>query len=459
MEKRDNNIDRRSRQVQAGVRGRGPVIYWMDRDKRAADNWALLWAQQEAISRSTALQVIYYYDPTGSTIRHELFNLSGLAELHENLYRYNIDFVLVEADPADLVGTLANHLKAEDAHVLVTDFSPLRTKCRHIEELTKRITVPMYEVDSHNIVPAWVVTDKKEYAAYTIRPKINRLRDDYLTDFPDLKTHPSPPVAQGRPFDVDLLASRASISFGTKSHLPPGERAAQKAMKRALSSLHDYVAYRNDPNRNAQSGMSPYFHFGQLAPQRLAWNVQNSSLPEDVQEMYLEELIVRRELADNFCLFEPLYDRFEGFPEWARKSLDEHRSDKREYHYSFQQFDQAKTHESLWNTCQRDLVITGKLHGYLRMYWAKKILEWAPDPEAALDYTITLNDSYSLDGSDPNGYAGIAWAIGGVHDRAWAERKVFGKIRYMNEAGCRRKFNVDSYLEHVENRQNQWSVP
>jgi deoxyribodipyrimidine photo-lyase len=195
--------------------------------------------------------------------------------------------------------------------------------------------------------------------------------------------------------------------------------------------------------------MSPYLHFGQLSPQRFAWEVYNSDLPAEVRESFLEELIVRRELADNFCLYEASYDRFEGFPDWARKSLDEHRRDSREHQYSLEQFEQAKTHEPLWNACQQDLVNRGKLHGYLRMYWAKKILEWTPAPEEALEYAIKLNDTYSLDGSDPNGYCGVSWAIGGVHDRAWKERPVYGKIRYMNEAGCRRKFDVDYYLEKV----------
>ena len=170
----------------------------------------------------------------------------------------------------------------------------------------------------------------------------------------------------------------------------------------------------------------------------------HSKLSAETKENFLEELVVRRELADNFCLYESAYDRFDGFPDWARQTLNQHRSDKREYLYTLNEFERGKTHERLWNACQQDLIRSGKLHGYLRMYWAKKILEWTPDPETALDYAIILNDRYSLDGRDPNGYTGIAWSIGGVHDRAWRERPVFGKIRYMNEAGCRRKFDVDS---------------
>ena len=161
----------------------------------------------------------------------------------------------------------------------------------------------------------------------------------------------------------------------------------------------------------------------------------------------MEELIVRRELADNFCFYNPQYDSFAGFPTWAQKTLDEHRRDPREYLYTLAQFEQAQTHDDLWNAAQLEMVQTGKMHGYLRMYWAKKILEWTRSPEEALQIAIYLNDRYELDGRDPNGYTGIAWSLGGVHDRAWGERKVFGKIRYMSYNGCKSKFDVTAYIK------------
>lgn len=449
MLKRDNNRDRRSRSVHPGKRGNGPVVYWMSRDQRAADNWALLWAQQEAMSRNKGLQVLYCYNPLDClpSLRHALFALKGLAELQQTFISYNIDFILLEGDPVE---TIPSHLADCGGHLLATDFSPLRTKRHQLEQLSEQISTPIYEIDSHNIIPAWLISDKKEYGAYTIRPKINRLLPEYLTDFPELQPHPTGKITFDRSIDVSRLAGRARNQEVTElSWLRPGETAAQAAMLHTVKSLGDYVIDRNDPTKNAQSNMSPYLHFGQLSPQRLAWEVYNSELSLEVRESYLEELIVRRELADNFCYYEASYDRFEGFTDWAKKSLDQHRCDKREHRYSLEHFEQAKTHEPLWNGCQIDLVSRGKLHGYLRMYWAKKILEWTGSPEEALEYAIALNDTYSLDGSDPNGYNGVAWAIGGVHDRAWKERPVFGKIRYMNEAGCRRKFNVDYYLENV----------
>ncbi len=238
--------------------------------------------------------------------------------------------------------------------------------------------------------------------------------------------------------------------------LAAGETAAMAAAEEFVAKkLSHYGASRNNPCLDGQSGLSPYLHFGQLSAQRLAWQVNQAAVAAEDKEVFLEELIVRRELSDNFCLYEPSYDRLAGFPDWARTTLDIHRHDKREYVYSLEELAAGTTHESLWNACQHDLILSGKLHGYLRMYWAKKILEWTVNPETAMDYAIALNDRYSLDGRDPNGYAGIAWSIGGVHDRAWQERPVFGKIRYMNAAGCRRKFDVDGYISAVERK---WSL-
>ena len=205
---------------------------------------------------------------------------------------------------------------------------------------------------------------------------------------------------------------------------------------------------RNDPTREGQSDLSPYLHFGQIAAQRVALEVEGAPAGTKAKEAFLEELIVRRELSDNFCYYHPQYDSVACFPQWARKTLDEHHDDPREYLYTPAQFEQAQTHDDLWNAAQREMVQTGKMHGYLRMYWAKKILEWTSSPEEALKIAIYLNDRYELDGRDPNGYTGIAWSLGGVHDRAWAERKVFGKIRYMSYKGCKAKFDVAAYFKN-----------
>jgi deoxyribodipyrimidine photo-lyase len=178
--------------------------------------------------------------------------------------------------------------------------------------------------------------------------------------------------------------------------------------------------------------------------------IMKSDIADHIRSTFLEELIIRRELSDNFCFYNPHYDSFEGFPDWAKRTLNEHRKDRRPYLYSLEQFETAQTHDDLWNAAQMEMVKKGKMHGYMRMYWAKKILEWTPSPETAMEYAVYLNDRYELDGRDPNGYAGVAWSIGGVHDRAWSQRNVFGKIRYMSYNGCKSKFNINAYVEKVK---------
>ncbi len=451
MNRRNIDIVRRARILSEGQRGKGPVVYWMSRDQRIFDNWALLWAQQEAIIHQKGLLVVFCLIPDypGATSCHYSFMLKGLEELREKLNQFNIGFRILEQSPEII---LPIFLRQIDAHLLVSDFDPLRIKRRWKKQLAANLTIPFHEVDTHNILPAWIISDKKEYGAYTLRPKIKRVLVDYLTDIPNLQHHP----VDGDKDSIVVTQScftknRTYQTTAMDNQIQAGESAAMLAATHFLNhKLKNYHDARNNPCIDGQSGLSPYLHFGQLSPQRLAWMVSRSELPADAKEAFLEELIVRRELADNFCYYEPAYDQFEGFPEWARKSLDQHRIDKREYVYSLADLEKGTTHESLWNACQHDLIQRGKLHGFLRMYWAKKILEWTPDPETALDYAITLNDRYSLDGRDPNGYTGIAWSIGGVHDRAWSERPVFGKIRYMNERGCRRKFDVDCYIKSVQ---------
>ena len=226
-----------------------------------------------------------------------------------------------------------------------------------------------------------------------------------------------------------------------------GEAAAHRHLHGFITNgLNRYDELRNDPNAAGQSGLSPWLHFGQLSAQRVALESARAAAGTVSGDAFLEELIIRRELSDNFCWYNMNYDRLEGFPVWALKTIADHRHDRRDAVYSHGQLEMGETHDPLWNAAQMEMVTTGRMHGYLRMYWAKKILEWTASPEDALEMAICLNDRYQLDGRDPNGYAGIAWSIGGVHDRAWGERPVFGKIRYMNATGCRRKFDVDRYI-------------
>jgi deoxyribodipyrimidine photo-lyase len=335
---------------------------------------------------------------------------------------------------------------------MVTDFDPLRIKRKWKECVSANIETPFFEVDAHNIIPCWIASQKQEYGAYTIRPKIHRALDEYLEEFPELKIHPISWTKKAPKTDWEQIMSILTVDRSVPEvvWIQPGEREGQKALDTFIhGSLSRYNELRNDPNEDGQSHLSPYLHFGHLSAQRVALEVMRAHIPDNLKDAFLEELIVRRELSDNFCFYNPEYDRFDGFPEWARKTLGKHRKDPRPYIYSRDQFEFGQTHDDLWNAAQMEMVKRGKMHGYMRMYWAKKILEWSPSPETALETAIYLNDRYELDGRDPNGYTGIAWSIGGVHDRAWNERNVFGKVRYMSYNGCRSKFDIKKYIERI----------
>ena len=215
--------------------------------------------------------------------------------------------------------------------------------------------------------------------------------------------------------------------------------------------LAGYASRRNRPEVEGTSQLSPYLHFGQIGPREVALAVQGAEAPAEDRRAFLDQFVVRRELAWNFVRFNPRYDSIEGCEPWARRTLDAHRADQREYLYGLAALETAGTHDPLWNAAQRQMVETGWMHGYLRMYWAKKILEWSASPEEAMAHAIELNDRYELDGRDPNGYAGIAWAIGGKHDRAWGpERPVYGTVRYMSLASTSRKFDSRAYISRSQ---------
>lgn len=417
----------------------------MSRDQRLNDNWGLLYAQKWAIQKRVPLLILFVLRPAflEATLRSYAFMLEGLKELHESASLMNIPFLLEMGEPEEVISRL---IKREKISLVVTDFSPLRLCREWKERVAQSLSIPFVEVDAHNTVPAWIVSDKAEWGAYTLRPKINRLLDDYLTPFPKLKVHPYPHLHLKPSFSIQRSLSMLEVdsSVAPQKWLKAGEEAARVNLREFIRKrLSRYSVDRNDPNIDGQSGLSPYLHFGQISAARVALEVKKSGVEASD---FLEELIVRKELADNFCLYNPHYDSVKGFPDWARRTLREHRRDKRPYHYTLKQLESGATHDPLWNAAERQMVDFGKMHGFLRMYWAKKILEWSPDEKEALFRAIYLNDRYELDGRDPNGYAGIAWAIGGVHDRAFGEREIVGKIRTMTFEGCRRKFDVEKYV-------------
>jgi photolyase PhrII len=430
------------------IRSGGMVIYRMSRDQRVGDNWALFFARQLAESTGRSFVVVFtlMLSYPGANLRHFDFMLRGLETIEQKLQTLNIPFCILLDNDVSIA--LKTFIRQNNVTAVVSDFDPLRHKQEWIADINTFEGVAHYEVDAHNIVPCRKASSKAEFGAYTLRPKIKRLLPEFLTGFPTLKPQNNKPSITGNYPSVREAYALSTVdsSVSIINNTVPGEDAALNALHHFIShKLEGYAVNRNNPCIDGQSGLSPYLHFGQLSAQRVAWEV--SLLPDSPdKETLLEELIVRRELADNFCFYNPHYDSPDGFPEWARKDIDLHRHDEREYLYSRDEFEAATTHDPLWNAAQTEMVRTGKMHGYMRMYWAKKIMEWTPSIETAMEYAIWLNDKYALDGRDPNGYAGIAWSMGGVHDRAWFSRPVFGKIRYMSYSGCKSKFDIQKYI-------------
>ncbi len=445
------NFTKRARLLQSGDEMNGDIVYWMSRDQRFSDNYALLFAQGLAAEKKTNLIVVSSLVKSflGATFRHYDFMLKGLQKVELKLKSFNIPFILLLGDPQNTIPDFINKIKAK---ALVCDFDPLRIKRIWKREVAKKIKIPFFEVDTHNIVPCLVASNKLEFAAYTIRPKINKLLDEYLCEIPLLK-YQTQIQTDFEPIDWNKIYSHLEVDNQIKPVLgfQSGEDEAFKTLQDFIHNKFErYHELRNDPNSDVLSNISPYLHFGQISSQRIALMIKQLFSNHKSSDAFFEELIIRKELSDNFCYYNTNYDNFIGFPEWAKATLNQHRKDKRKYVYSEKELENAQTHDDLWNAAQSEMVITGKMHGYMRMYWAKKILEWTKSPEDALRIAIYLNDKYELDGRDPNGYTGCAWSIGGVHDRPWFEREIYGKIRYMNRSGAERKFDVKNYINKID---------
>eukprot|EP00935_MAST-01C_sp_MAST-1C-sp1_P002869 g2869.t1 len=445
----------------------------MSRDQRAEDNWALLHAQHLAEQKGYGLAVVFCLVPKflGATLRQYGFMLKGLREVEAKLQAHNIAFHLLLGDAKN---TLPAFVAEHKVGACVVDFSPLRVPlawAAAVADKLDALRVPLFQVDAHNVVPCWYASDKKETAARTIRPKIQRLLPEFLTEFPRLRRMPKLETGDAAgggsrkrikteaTEGVDWAAALETLTIDRTvtevAWCKPGAAAGMKTLASFCESrLKLFDTKRNDPTVAALSNMSPYVHFGQVGAQRCVLDVRAYARRKSVSSAgFVEELVVRRELADNFCFYQPQYDSLDGAANWARESLELHASDPREYTYTRSQLEEGQTHDDLWNAAQKQMVIEGKMHGFLRMYWAKKILEWTPSPAVALETAIYLNDRYELDGRDPNGYVGCAWSIMGTHDMGWKERPIFGKIRFMNYNGCKRKFDVAAFVDRYQEQQ------
>jgi deoxyribodipyrimidine photo-lyase len=421
----------------------------MQHAQRGVDNSALNLAILVANELKLPVLAIFGLtaDYPGAQRRHYRFLVEGLVDAAEDLEKRGVPLVVRLGRPDEVVLVIASEVQPA---LVVGDENPVRIGRFWRARLAERLQMPFYLVDADVVVPTSLFPTE-EYAARTIRPKIQRVWHEYLKPFecPNATRTWTEPWPMGEAIEPDELMS--SLKVGGVAEVPEYRGGTKEATRRLARFIRErlprYAIERNQPTPYLTSELSAYLHFGQVSPLTIALQVAASDAPRENIDVYLEELIVRRELAINYVSRNPAYDSLAGCADWARKTLAEHTSDQRPVLYSAKQLESAETHDSLWNAAQTEMVRTGRMHNYMRMYWAKKVLEWTPDPETAFSIALDLNDRYEMDGRDPNGYTGVAWAIGGKHDRPWPKRPIFGTIRFMSYEGMRRKFNIDAYIE------------
>ncbi|MBQ6516030.1 deoxyribodipyrimidine photolyase [bacterium] len=381
---------------------KGIVVYLCEREIRAKDNFALQFAIQKSKELNLPLKIIYPkiiydYQPKNKFINKQI------NQTQQQFLKLGLDFKTINKSPSEIL----NGLKTA---FLITDFNPILKR-----NYLKNFDFKIYEIDGHNIIPARFVSDKQEYSAATLRRKIYYNIYPFLTEFDNLTTEKT---------EADFV-----LADFIENNLPY------------------YSELKNNPSKDITSGLSKYLNLGFISGQKVALEVIKSNASDDNKEAFLEELIIRKELADNFCLYAKSFKNFSSIPTWAKTSLEAHKNDFRTYIYSTEELENAQTHDKLWNTTQRQLINNGTIHGYLRMYWAKKISEWTPSPDIALKTAIYLNNKYAYDAPSSNGYTGILWAIGGLHDRAFADYPITGKIRRMTYESIKRKYDLSYYFK------------
>ncbi len=426
------------------------VLYWMQQSQRVAYNHALSFAIRQANALNLPVVVAFGLtaDYPEANRRHYAFMLEGLREVAASLRRRGIRMVIRREAPTDIAVALAG-----SAAMVVTDRGYLRHQVKWRHAVARAVTCRLVQVESDVVVPVEVVSGKAEYSARTIRPKIHKHLNAYLRQVRIPAAHRSSlgldvTGISLTSIDGTLDALGLSRDIGTvRPFFTGGTAQAKSIFSRFVDQrLAVYDQRRSHPEDGPVSAMSPYLHFGQVSPVYLALQVQKRGVDRASTDAFLEQLIVRRELAVNFVRYTPRYDRYDALPAWARQTLEKHRRDRRQHVYTRKQLETAATHDPYWNAAMTEMRTTGYMHNTMRMYWGKRVLAWSRTPQDAFETLLALNNRYFLDGRDPNSYAGVAW-IFGAHDRPWPERDIFGTVRTMVPAGLRRKYDIGAYVK------------
>lgn len=426
------------------VRRGAYVLYWMQASQRARCNHALEYAVLCANALALPLAVCFGLTPAypEANLRHYAFMLEGLSDVAAALRRRGIAFALELAEPPRLGVRLSR-----EAALVVTDLGYTATQIAWRLEAAREAKCLLVQVESDAVVPVETASDREEYAARTLRPKLLRQIEKFLQPLPHNRPRRDGLALHLGGEDASDPALLRRLQPNAAVQPSPlfrgGEREARRRLRKFLDSGLPRYGERNDPTAQATSRLSPYLHFGQIGALEIALAVRERGGAAAAD--FLEQLLVRRELALNFVYYNQDYDNYRCVPDWARKSLARCAKDKREALYAADELERAVTHDPAWNAAQSELAHTGHMSGYMRMYWGKRIIEWSPTPEAAYAVALRLNHKYELDGRDPCGFAGVAWCFG-KHDRPWQPRLVLGNVRYMNFNGLKRKFDLAAYI-------------
>lgn len=429
------------------------VVYWMQRAERGVDNPALDVAIE--VANELGLPVVAFFSGVSNfphgVLRGYVFLNEGLRDVEEDMRERNVTFILRNAPNEDRL----RFFHDVNAAIVIGDENPMRVPEQWRKEVQEKFDGPYWTVDGDVIVPTKRF-EKAPYAAYTVRGRLWKMLPEYLEE----STNPSAKHAWHKPKDFladnphdDMTEAWKDLdrSVGKAPEFTGGAHAAQARLKHFVEHmLPQYAHLRNHPDVDGTSVLSPYLHFGHISPLRIYLEIEKAATKDpklrESADSFLDEMVTWRELCIAWVKWDPNYDNPETAEDWARKTVDKHAHDKRDQLYTAKQMENAETYDELWNAAQRQMVRRGWMHNFMRMYWAKKVLEWSPSNAEAMKTLIYLNDKYFIDGRDPGGYAGIAWAIYGKFDRPWGERPIFGKIRYMSGASTGRKFNSKAYI-------------